>query len=1056
MGYASYGDNARAQEMIDYARMRLDGSTSPLVDPANVTAENFDQVFKGGVPTAATRDASDIQVTGAPFKGGFDLQGWAYGGRTFQAVIDYLLVVRSATGEDVITPRLEWLSEMLRALKHGLMPDRFRILPSGDWGSDYGAVISRNLPARLAYLLEGAADGPGAQNFFTKEIAASSPYPDYPEEIFQSLNQPDAWEAFFFEDPARPSAPLQLPPYYTGWTPTNGAVPYFYLRSDWGADATWAFLHMGAAWYNDHQHTDAGHLLITRGGDPLLVDASNWKGVAGSSGLVGSSYDEVSGHAGAANTLWFNDFGDFQRSAETEYYAGGQGFWGKDEVVAAEQNDSYSFLRSDLSTAYNRSGGAASQSGRRLDYFYRTIVYARSPNIFLVLDQVKAVPSTNPIGPYRKHLRWHFPTSPTISGKQAFMTQGTSRLYLDTLLPENAALKSVDESRNPDPCDGTTPPCTRYGEEADSGTWRLEVSDPSNPAAIDFLTVLQANAASAQPATAVKVASLDARMVGAQISRSQGVTDVVLVNVQSGAAPAPISSTSYPFSGARTATHTLCGVMPRGRYTVSYSGSTVTVSQSGAGEWTASPTGVLQFTLGASDVLTTLFFPRLVTRNSTRSNPDDSEYTGIAVANLDAADATLTLTAYDRNGAKITGSGITNSASLSLRRNAQLPMIDSEIFGQGLPAKNTVGWVRLDSTVRKIVGFFLMFNAGLNFLDGADVSSGTLTSFVLPEIEDQGFSQIHVANPDPSAATVTFELLRSDGTARAPAVSRTIAPNGAMAEPFTELFPGVAAAGSDYIRVASTRGVVPFEYLGKAGSYAAGLNGQDTAAGSATLYSPQYAVGGGVYRTSLSIVNVDATPGTVTLRLIRDDGTQIGGSRQVAIAPRGKVHLTDQSFLVDSSVGLTQGYLEITCTGARLTGSVVFGDPDRARFAAALPLVSTLRSSYVFSQAASNATYFTGIALLNPNAAAANATVELFDRAGALVRASAQQIRPRSRVARLLTELFSDLVGAEVSSGYIKVTADAPIAAFALFGTSNLTDPTRSLALSAVPGQVVP
>jgi len=37
---------------------------------------------------------------------------------------------------------------------------------------------------------------------------------------------------------------------------------YFLMRSDGGPDATWAAVHMGAAWYDDHQHLDAGRLLI--------------------------------------------------------------------------------------------------------------------------------------------------------------------------------------------------------------------------------------------------------------------------------------------------------------------------------------------------------------------------------------------------------------------------------------------------------------------------------------------------------------------------------------------------------------------------------------------------------------------------------------------------------------------------------------------------------------------------------------------------------------------------------------------------------------------------
>ena len=91
---------------------------------------------------------------------------------------------------------------------------------------------------------------------------------------------------FFFTVASRPSIELALPPYYTGFAPnypqgthspagTNGAIPYFIMRSDWNANATWASIKMGAQWWDDHQHSDAGHLIIARGSDYLLVSATD-------------------------------------------------------------------------------------------------------------------------------------------------------------------------------------------------------------------------------------------------------------------------------------------------------------------------------------------------------------------------------------------------------------------------------------------------------------------------------------------------------------------------------------------------------------------------------------------------------------------------------------------------------------------------------------------------------------------------------------------------------------------------------------------------------------
>ncbi|NWG14674.1 MAG: putative Ig domain-containing protein, partial [Acidobacteria bacterium] len=467
--------------------------------------------------------------------------------------------------------------------------------------------------------------------------------------------------------------------------------------------------------------------------------------------------------------------------------------------------------------------------------------------------------------------------------------------------------------------------------------------------------------------------------------------------------------------------------------------ATIAVSNPGPGGGTSNS---LMFTIRTNKATSTaLYYPRLVTNSG--------ETTGIAVANLSGTDATLTLWAFDKTGSEEKGPDVTNPTSVSIKGVEQLPILDWQLFGAGLPARSPDGWVKVESTVPKVVGFFLTFNDTLSIMDGADVSPSTLTSFVLPEIDDQGFTQVRVANPDAATADVTFELCKSDGTPRADAVTRKINPNGTVAESLNELFPGIAPDASDYLRASSTRGVVAFECLGKKGQYVEGLNGQDANTGATTLYSPQYAAGGG-YRTTLSIVNLESVAGTVTLDLIGDDGRLIGTRKSLPIAARGKAYITDQKFFLDPGESLVQGYVRIVSGGPKLAGSVVFGDPERERFSASLPLVSNLLNSVVFGHIASNNTYFTGIAILNPNDTDATAVIDVYDRNGKLVQTRTEPVPAKRRVSRLVTQYFPDLVGQEMTSGYIKVSADKGVASFALFGTNDLS------VLSAIPPQVVP
>lgn len=600
MGYASHGDNPKAQEMIDWARIRFDGTTSPLIDAEHSPEDFFAQLFEGGTRPQFAREYNGRNITAAPFKGGFDFQGWAYGTASYTMIIDYMLTVRSATGEDLIATRGPWFSQIFRALKHGLMPNRFEMDPTGDYGGNYGAVIFHSLPLRIAYALAGTPDGPGAQNFASNEIAKTSPLPDFPDDIYRLVYHPTAWEDFYFADTTRPSVELPLPPYYSGFAPvypkgeaTNGALPYFIMRSDWGANATWASIHQGGAWYDDHQHFDAGTLLIKHANDYVLIDASNWKGEAGSIGIIGSSQNSQYNAGAAANTLYFDDYGDYQYSNADPLFCGGQGGWGRDEVIAAEENDDYTYIRADLSTAYDHGADTTDPAPRSLERFYRTFAYIRPANIFVVFDQTKARPSAHPRGEYRRHMRWHFPNRPTVVGSTLTMEQGASRMNMTFLLPDSVAIATVDESANPDPCDGTDPGCAPYG--FNSGTWRVEVRDATSALATSYLTVLQPTDRADPTMTALNITAMGGMMIGTKIAAPGKGIYVMMFNNGSGGTQAPIAATQYTTTDALRALHTLGGMKPMTRYAVTIADSTVAVTEDAGGSYLSSEGGVLRF-----------------------------------------------------------------------------------------------------------------------------------------------------------------------------------------------------------------------------------------------------------------------------------------------------------------------------------------------------------------------------------------------------------------------------------------------------------------------------
>ncbi len=425
------------------------------------------------------------------------------------------------------------------------------------------------------------------------------------------------------------------------------------------------------------------------------------------------------------------------------------------------------------------------------------------------------------------------------------------------------------------------------------------------------------------------------------------------------------------------------------------------------------------------------------------------EYTGVAVANLDDTDAQFTFTAYDPDGNLLAGADVTNPARRTVKRGGQLPVIDSQLFGFDV---GPIGWIKVESTVSKISSFFMTFDSKLAVLDGASASSDLATDFVLPETGEAGSNRIYLANPGSLPVGVRFALTKSDGTVRN-SVSSEIKANGALtADIYADLFRQDVVDPSDYLRVTTSRGVVPFEVLAEEGKDIRVLSGEDATRGSSELYSPQY-VAGGPWQSKISVINLESRPARVLMHFVPDDPSMTDATQVFDVPANGKLYIADQGLFLDPTIDpentITQGYIEISSDGARLAGSVTFGNSGEQNFSSALPLVGDLRDKVVFSHVASNKTYFTGIALLNPGGTSAAATIDLYRSDGVREATVMATVPAGSRKCKLLTELFPTLVGKDRTSGYVRINSNVPLACFALFGTTDLS------VLSAIPAQAV-
>ncbi len=427
--------------------------------------------------------------------------------------------------------------------------------------------------------------------------------------------------------------------------------------------------------------------------------------------------------------------------------------------------------------------------------------------------------------------------------------------------------------------------------------------------------------------------------------------------------------------------------------------------------------------------------------------PDEETRTGIAITNTGLGSADLTFTALDSGGNALAGPDIVNPATLQIYGGHQLARLDTEIFGTGILQSDPNSWIRVESSNPGISGFYLMLNDDVTLMDGSYFSSAPLADFVLTDIEDSGSTRISVANDNSVAARVDFELVTAGGSVLK-SVVRDVNAHGSMAaDLFGDLFTGAAPDPTNYVRAYSNPAVHASELMLQETDSIAVLAGQQAGAGSPVLFSPQY-VADETYRTSLSIINLDSRAGSIRLRLRGDDGSQIGTVQTAALAPNGKLYIEDQGFF--QAAQSSGGYVEIASDGIKLTGSVLFGDIHRRAFLSALPLVSSLQTSAVFSHVASNDLYFTGIAIVNPNATEASVELQVYSDEGNRIDSTRIRIPAGQRRCRLLTEFLPAMAGISRLKGYIRLNSDIPVASFCLFGTHDLS------MLSAIPGQAPP
>lgn len=439
----------------------------------------------------------------------------------------------------------------------------------------------------------------------------------------------------------------------------------------------------------------------------------------------------------------------------------------------------------------------------------------------------------------------------------------------------------------------------------------------------------------------------------------------------------------------------------------------------------------------------TLIFPRL--------GFEQNSFTGIAFVNPSGANATVTVTALGPNGTPLVGgSEFRNPVTLQVPAFQQRARVlaDPELFGALLPP-DRFGWIRAESDVPDVTGFFLFLNLdqaqSIQSWDGADLPTpGRKLIFPRVRMGNGYTTELNLINPGTTPIEVTGRLfLGQTGQFRESVRQINLAAQGMARLSLADDF-GVAEAGDgSYLQVTGSGPIAGFQLVRLLGKDVIGLNARPAGEGFQILYFPQLAVLG-PWTTRLGLINLSEEAVIANVFAHRPDGSLYTGEAlkganptPVQLPPGGAIFRDVADLFQFEGTETIDGWLKVETARPVLNGLVSYG-VHAAGSEAAVSLQPAALTRALFSHIAASPSLnpFTGIALLNPGQVANSVRVMAFDRdTGVPYGLFDGVLRPGERLSKLITELIPALKGQEIGGGFIWVRSEHPIYMTSLFGT---------------------
>ncbi len=421
----------------------------------------------------------------------------------------------------------------------------------------------------------------------------------------------------------------------------------------------------------------------------------------------------------------------------------------------------------------------------------------------------------------------------------------------------------------------------------------------------------------------------------------------------------------------------------------------------------------------------------------------DAFATRFHLVNAGAADATLTLRAYDDAGANLQAPNLVNPLTSTLSAARMLMGSVSDLFKATVPLD---GWVQTRANRNFVAGYELLSSG--NRFDGLNAPSGYDSALILPEavFDATQSTEIHLANATNFSGVATLAL--HDATGRLVASEEIqLEAKARFAQRLQDTFQNLAQPFTGYLLILSERDLAAAA-LQIHNNEITALNAQPLGGGATRFYAPYLSLGGPA-TARLTLVNPTAQAAQVTLRLINKPGAPATAPVNLTLSAGQQLQRNFSELFSYDRLLLSYSTLVVESNVAGLAGAVtLFNGSSAIPFRATLPLESAPAQRLLFAHLNTSDGFYTELGLFNPSASAARVTLACFKPDGASLGQTTFNVAANTVSGDFLDSLVSGARGQ--AAGYFTLTSDQPIVAGAAFGTDAGT------ALAALPPQILP